>query len=83
MLSITPSLDLCHQYGYHAASRYKFEMLVTYAMFTHAGLTTRTESKACIYKIIFGFFAVIYSFKELDDMKLEQIILYYSQNLNP
>jgi len=29
------------------------------------------------------FFAGIYSCRELDDMKPEQIILYYSQILNP
>jgi len=34
------------------------------------------------YKIV-RFFAGIYSSKELDDMTPEQIIFYYSQNLNP
>jgi len=36
-----------------------------------------------LFDFIIGFFAVIYRCREFDDMKLEQIMLYYSQNLNP
>jgi len=35
-----------------------------------------------MYQIIIRFFAGIYNCKELDDMKPEHIILYYSQSYN-